>query len=113
MSRTTIDGLKVRDSEPERRPVRTGRQSSHTIDMIRPATSGGQKPAVDHHRQKALNSIDTIRKKSSAASSFLDPVETFNFDNEPSSADEQFSVWVEADSSDLLNSSTSSQSSDT
>lgn len=109
MSKTTIDGLKVRESKPKRRPVDPARQSSHAIDMMRPAAS--QKAASEAQRRKALNSINTIRQKSSAASSFLDPVETFNFDNESETVDDQFAMGVEADWSDLLNSTTDNGSS--
>lgn len=102
MAKTTIDGLKVREPKPNRRPAKTVRQSSHAIDMIRPAASD-QKTAREKQRQKALDSLDTIRKKNAAAtSSFLDPVETFNFDNEPTSADAQFAEDTEADWSNLL-----------
>lgn len=79
MAKTTIDGLKVRESESKDRAVEAARKSLHTIDMMRPAQ---QSHSTAEQRRQMLNSIDTIRQKSTAASSFLDPVETFDFDAE-------------------------------
>ncbi len=105
MAKTTIDGLKVREPESNNRPAKPVRQSAHAIDVMRSASSAGKTARADSEsqRKRALDSIDMIRQKSSAASSFLDPVETFNFDSEPEAADEEFATGVEADWSDLVN----------
>lgn len=95
MARTTIDGLKVRDAQPNR-AMNTARRSpsAHTVDLTTRSRT---------ERRAALNSINKIKKKNPTASSFLDPVQTFDFDaeeaNEPSDI---FSTSAEADWSELL-----------
>lgn len=96
MAKTTIDGLRVRESSSNGRNAKAVRGSAHTIDMMRSARGSVTNRSLQQ-RQKALNSIDTIRKKNAAASSFLDPVETFDFDAEPS---------VEMDTSGTLGTAT-------
>jgi len=93
MAKTTIDGLKVRDVRPSRRNP-TAQQSVHTVDLT-----------TRTERRAALQSIDTIKKKNPQVNSFLDPVETFDFDAEPSrQPNEEFGAAAEADWSELLSS---------
>lgn len=101
MAKTTIDGLKVRDPKTNRHAKMMAGSSAYAVDTMRPATTN-KKGLSNAQRKKALNSIDKIQQRSSAASSFLDPVETFNFDSEPVTTDEKFSADVESDWSDLL-----------
>ncbi len=96
MARTTIDGLKVREPKADNRPAKTVRKVSPAIDMMRP-TKGA---SSSEQRRQMLNSIDTIRQKNAAASSFLDPVETFDFDAENISNHEDIES---SDWSELLN----------
>ena len=93
MARTTIDGLKVREPKADNRPAKTVRKVSPAIDMMRPAKGASS----SEQRRQMLNSIDTIRQKNAAASSFLDPVETFDFDAENISNHEDIesSDWSE------------------
>ncbi len=104
MAKTTIDGLKMREPSSDERNAKAVRSSAHTIDMMKPAKSSTNDRSLQQ-RQKALNSIDTIRKRNAAASSFLDPVETFDFDAEPSTEMDEagdFGATTEMDWSDLL-----------
>lgn len=96
MARTTIDGLKVREPKADNRPTRTVRKVSPAIDMMRPAKD----TSPTEQRRQMLNSIDTIRQKNTAANSFLDPVETFDFDAENISNHEDIES---SDWSELLN----------
>ena len=96
MARTTIDGLKVREPKADNRPAKTVRKVSPAIDMMRPAKGASS----SEQRRQMLNSIDTIRQKNAAASSFLDPVETFDFDAENISNHEDIES---SDWSELLN----------
>lgn len=102
MARTTIDGLKVRDSKTNRQTKLAVGSSAHAVDMMRPAATN-KKELSSAQRKKALKTIDKIQQRNSAASSFLDPVETFNFDSEPATTNEKFSAEVESDWSGLLN----------
>lgn len=84
MAKTTIDGLRVRESSAKRQVVDSARDASaHVVDMTtRPATR--QNMSTTPQRQEMLNSIQSIRRKqSSRGNEFLDPVETFDFDAEP------------------------------
>lgn len=98
MAKTTIDGLKVRDSRPSRKGPAT-QQSAHTVDLT-----------TRTERRAALRSIDKIKKKNPQVNSFLDPVETFDFDAEPSrQPSEEFGAAAEADWSELLSSQDENQ----
>lgn len=103
MAKTTIDGLKVRESGSKRKANAAAQASSaHTVDLNtkRPAKSPAN---VSPSRQKMLSSIDQIRGHKSSASSFLDPVQSFDFDAEPTTqATYDFNTGVETDWSDLL-----------
>ena len=98
MAKTTIDGLKVREPSSNERSAKAVRRSAHTTDMMKPAKSTSDNKSLQQ-RKKALNSIDAIRRKNAAASSFLDPVETFDFDAETETEDFE---TEEMDWSDLL-----------
>lgn len=101
MAKTTIDGLKVRKSDPKKQLADSARLSSaHVVDMTTRQASRRSTPnsPAQQQRQEMLNSIDNIRKKHASASGFLDPVETFDFDAEPSYDDGD----TGADWSDLL-----------
>ncbi len=98
MAKTTIDGLRVRESSAKRQVVDSARSTStHVVDMTtRPATR--QNMSTTPQRQEMLNSIQNIRRKqSSRGNEFLDPVETFDFDAEPGTMSGE-----EVDWSDLL-----------
>lgn len=97
MSKTTIDGLKVRESSSSKRPVETVRSSSHAIDMMKRPTS--TKPVVSRQRQALIDSIDSIKRKNST-NEFLDPVQTFDFDSEY--VDNASDFTTGSDWSDLL-----------
>lgn len=97
MSKTTIDGLKVRESSSSKRPVETVRSSSHAIDMMKRPTS--TKPVVSQQRQALIDSIDSIKRKNST-NEFLDPVQTFDFDSEYVDNNNNFTTG--SDWSDLL-----------
>ncbi len=106
MARTTIDGLKVRDDAQPNRAVNTARRSAsaHTVDLTtRTQAAHAQVERSRTERRAALNSIDKIKKKNPAVNSFLDPVQTFDFDaeemNEPN---DDFNAGAEADWSELL-----------
>lgn len=105
MAKTTIDGLKVREPNANRRSSENVRNSAHTIDMMKPASQ----EAGTKKRQKTLSTVDAIQRKDEAASSFLDPVETFSFDGDPevdtTELAKDFGGGVETDWSDLLSSS--------
>ncbi len=100
MAKTTIDGLKVRESS-DRRPVQPMRSSAHSIDMMK-RRSGNTPNQSRRQRSEMVESIDAIRNRSQDASSFLDPIETFNFDAEPTEDFDEFSAEATADWSDLL-----------
>lgn len=95
MARTTIDGLKVRDTQPNRAAhVARRSTSTHAIDMTTRSRT---------ERRAALNSINEIKRKNPSVNSFLDPVKTFDFDAESRSLpDDDFSLGAEADWSELL-----------
>ncbi len=99
MAKTSIDGLRTRESSAKRRAERAAQSSSaHIVDMT---TRHSQKPKTStSSRQEMLGSIDQIRHHQASANDFLDPVQTFDFDAEPTN--ESFSAAAEADWSDLL-----------
>lgn len=104
MTKTTIDGLKVRESSTKRHPVSTTSQSSaHVVDMTtRRTTRGSNFPAQKSRRNEMIDSIDQIKQQNSATN-FLDPVDTFDFDDEaPLASANDFGKQTEADWSDLL-----------
>ena len=104
MAKTTIDGLKVRESSTKRHPISTSAQSSaHVVDMTtRRSARPSHSPAQKSQRRKMINSINQIKQQNSATN-FLDPVDTFDFDNEtPLASAGEFSDRTEADWSDLL-----------
>lgn len=106
MAKTTIDGLKVREPSSKRRPDPAHYSSANVVDMTtRPAkNSRTPRQQSSSQRQKMLDSIDNIRRQGAAADSFLDPVQTFDFDaEETGTLEEELNAGVEADWSDLLN----------
>lgn len=101
MAKTTIDGLKVREPSSKRRPDPARVSSANVVDMSMRSTARPQRKTGQ--RQEMLNSINNIRRKSNAAESFLDPVQTFDFDAEDTGTlDEELSAGTEMDWSDLL-----------
>lgn len=108
MAKTTIDGLRVRESSSPRPRSVTQARSAHVVDANlsrrRSAKMPQNKPS-SQLRQDMLDSIDSIRRKSAVQnSSFLDPVETFDFDAEPADTmDENFGDSSSDDWEDLLN----------
>lgn len=95
MAKTTIDGLKVREPRANQAAEAARRSASaHTVDLTTRSRM---------ERRAALNSMEKIRKKNPSVNSFLDPVQTFDFDNESSEEPNQnFQTATEADWSELL-----------
>lgn len=110
MAKTSIDGLRVREPDyRHRRADRARSNNAHTVDLTTRHT-GSTAPksnvtkAQRAKRQEALDSVEQIRKRQAAASAFLDPVQSFDFDSEPvNQPDNEFTASAEADWSDLLN----------
>lgn len=99
MAKTTIDGLKVREPSPKRHINNSAKTSSaHIVDM---STKRSAK-SFTSARKKMLHSIDQIRGHKASASSFLDPVQSFDFDSEPAALPDRGFVEAEADWSNLL-----------
>lgn len=107
MGETSIDGLARRTSA--KRPVVSGtRKNARVIDMtarptksatqpVRKKTAKAQPAPMTRHTQSAR----PVQKQKTT--DFLDPVEMFNFDNEPTTTpDETFNKNTGADWSDLL-----------
>lgn len=116
MGKTTIDGLAVRESSNSRRGAASARNVARKASGKGPAASNTSRPlAVDPVRQKSSGSTSrpaaTAAPKASSAStstaaagSFLDPVQSFRYDEE---LDEAFggaalTETTGADWSDLL-----------
>lgn len=106
MAKTTIDGLRVRESSSKPHASKTTMQSSaHVVDVAnskstRSMVKGSQK------RQEMIDSIDAIRGRQSTSNEFLDPVETFDFDR-TEEVEEPGLTDAGADWSELLNDFTS------
>lgn len=99
MAKTTIDGLRVRESSSKPHKPSVSRSSARVVDMKPSHTSSKSL----QKRQEMIDSIDEIRGRQSAENDFLDPVETFDFDS-ADEVDEQSSSGgdVGADWSELL-----------
>ncbi len=107
MAKTTIDGLRVREPSSQRQHNVTGTSSAHVVDMGMTARSNTARKRVSsgemQQRRELIDSIDAIRGNQTGDSSFLDPVQTFDFDNEPTTEpDDEFSGAAENDWSELL-----------
>lgn len=98
MAKTTIDGLRVRESSQTAHVSTNARRSSaQVVEMKKsPSAKNTQK------RQEMIDSIDAIRNQQTSTSSFLDPVETFDFDS-TEDFNNQPTEETEADWSELLN----------
>lgn len=103
MAKTSIDGLRTREPSAKRQIHNSARSSSaHVVDATTRRTTRPRPEKTT--RQNMLASIDQIRRNQASASEFLDPVQTFDFDAEPTvSPSNDFSSATEADWSDLLN----------
>lgn len=89
MAKTTIDGLRVRESKPQHPKSLEQTSNSHVVKL-----SSSRKTSAQSHRSSKKSTKNT-------AGDFLDPVKTFNFDNEPLVSDNDTNN--DADWSDLLN----------
>lgn len=101
MTKTTIDGLKVREPNSNKRPNPVHLSSANVVDMTTRFNRNTKSRQQRSQRQEMLSSIDNIRQKSRSNDSFLDPVQTFDFDAE--SVDRELGAGIETDWSDLLN----------
>lgn len=89
MTKTTIDGLKVRDSQPNRRPT-----TSQRVSSVR---------SVDFNTTKSPKHTLSSSANNHSSNSFLDPVETFNFDEAKSTLPRKsFNKKIQSDWSDLV-----------
>lgn len=125
MGKTTIDGLAVRESSNSRRRVAAARNTARKVSGKgpRPATNNtGRSLAVDPVRQKSANPIPrptaasaTRKPATSSAESFLDPVQSFGYDEELEEAfgGAALTETTGADWSDLLGELASSNNEET
>ncbi len=90
MTKTTIDGLRVRESKPKQPKSLEQTSNSHVAKL-----SSSRRSATQSRRTSSIKSVKNT------AGDFLDPVKTFNFDSEAISPDTE--TTNDADWSDLLN----------
>lgn len=106
MAKTTIDGLKVRESgsKPRTSTNIARRSSAHVVDMKKAPANNHPVSRNTQKRQEMIDSIDMIRSQQQATTSgFLDPVETFDFDSTEDFEAQIIDKGTEADWSELLN----------
>ncbi len=104
MAKTTIDGLKVRESSSKPRTSATARRSSaQVVDMKKAPANNRPASRNTRKRQEMIDSIDMIRSQQASANGFLDPVETFDFDSTEDFETQAVDNGAESDWSELLN----------